>query len=219
MIAEIDQDAKTWQGILMEFVPGHHLAHFDNQLIDQLSALQAKIHRLGLEFAQGRIVQAPKVLKETTFHRLLADKRIDNPRIQELLDRARNYEVTLSPTLLTGWSHFDFDPDNILFDESNKVVAVLDFDDTTYMPLVVCLGYTLWDLFVSENDLAKVHRYQENYERSRPLSDEEKALLPKIMLFRHYVVSTVDLLFGRSESPTENEMLGQEKSIQQISFI
>lgn len=217
-ISQVGSIGRLWQVILMEYIDGHHDVDFDREVIDQLARLQAKIHVLGEQFAEHRKGINIPFLRETIFHEHIQKDSIKSSDLRAFIDRIRNFEVALGPDLPRGWSHFDFDPDNILFDDEHAVRAILDFDDVGYMPLVVCLGYTLWDLFVDKRDSSKLKEYLSVYEAERPLSVEEKKLLPAIMLFRHYVVSSSDLSFGRYGAATEDEMLKQEKLLQQIAF-
>jgi Ser/Thr protein kinase RdoA (MazF antagonist) len=69
-----------------------------------------------------------------------------------------------------GLSHFDFDIDNVLT-KNDHVTAILDFGDIECMPLVVCLGYTLWDVLCEEGGSpALVARYLQKYQAVRQLN-------------------------------------------------
>ena len=63
-----------------------------------------------------------------------------------------------------------------------------------------------------------VLHYIKGYESVRSLSKEEKQILPQIIMFRHYVVSSVDLLGARRDAASESDMLRQEKLIRKISI-
>jgi fatty-acyl-CoA synthase/long-chain acyl-CoA synthetase len=61
------------------------------------------------------------------------------------------FVVELDDSLPKGLSHFDFDIDNILT-KNDRVTAILDFGDMECLPLVVCLGYTLWDVLLENRE-------------------------------------------------------------------
>jgi Ser/Thr protein kinase RdoA (MazF antagonist) len=112
-----------------------------------------------------------------------------------------------------GLSHFDFDIDNILT-QNERVTAILDFGDLECMPVVVCLGYTLWDvLFEEGGSPAAVTRYVQQYQELRHLHQHEKEVLREIILFRHYVITTVQISFGHFSQHDLDKALQQEQEI------
>src|SRR5438067_557633 len=94
--------------------------------------------------------------------------------LQNFLGRVKAFIVELHDSLPKGLSHFDFDIENILT-KHDGVTAILDFGDMECMPLVVCLGYTLWDvLFEKGGSPEMVTRYVQTYQGVRQLNEVNK---------------------------------------------
>ena len=118
---------------------------------------------------------------------------------------------------MCGYSHFDFDLGNILVDEHDQLSAILDFDDLQYAPLVICLGYTLWSVLYETNDKNALTSYLTEYQKARTLSTLELEYLPKIMLFRHYVITTLKILNGHVAKADVQKYKALEQSLQDMA--
>jgi hypothetical protein len=82
------------------------------------------------------------------------------------------------------------------------------------LPLVVCLGYTLWDVLFEKGGSAElVARYLQIYQGVRQLNQSEQDVLLQIILFRHYVITTVQIHFGNFN---QNDL---DKAIQQEEYL
>ena len=89
------------------------------------------------------------------------------------------------------------------------------------LPLVVCLGYTLWDvLFEKGGSPASVARYLQKYQEVRQLNQSEKEVLREIILFRHYVITTVQIHFGDLSQNDLDKALQREQDLKnfELSF-
>lgn len=132
--------------------------------------------------------------------RYIDKNKLADERLIKYIERIVNYTVKLSMELPCGYSHFDFDMGNVLVDDQNNLSAILDFDDMQYAPLVICLSYTLWSILYETGNDELVAQYLADYQKQRPLTELEKEYLPKIMLFRHYVITALKILNGHTSS-------------------
>jgi len=191
---------RRWQSILMEYAPGRHPTRYTPKLVEDMAQLQAKMHLLGEQYANechitGDInelrLQDPLVLE-----RLLNDPTVSAEK-RAFVERAQRYVVELDRRLPRGLSHFDYEANNLFTNAADQVTAILDFDDVRYMPLIVCLGYTLHEILAqTDNNLSLIKRYLQAYEAIRPIRMAEKIALPEIMLFRQYLVTLITMYFG-----------------------
>jgi len=195
VVCELDH--KKWQSVLMEYAQGDHPEAFTPALLDQMAPLQARMHILGEQYAKTHNIPSGRAaLRETSVTDELLKNTAQVSSFRNLLERVKAFVVELHDSLPKGLSHFDFDIENILT-KHDRVTAILDFGDMECMPLVVCLGYTLWDvLFEKGGSPAMVARYLQNYQGVRQLNPSEQEVLREIMLFRHYVITTVEIHFG-----------------------
>lgn len=193
-IGQYTADGRTWHYIVMDRTPGGHPAAYTDELIAELALYQARIHEVGEAFTAGhRPVHTGDFKFTETFGACLDRSRITSPSALHLFDRAEAFELTLPGSLPSGYSHLDYDKANVL-EHGGAISAILDFDDLDYAPFVMCLGYALWDVLGETGDPAQVRRYLEHYEHLRPLTPEEREYLIPVMLFRHYVVTVVDMV-------------------------
>ncbi len=201
-----------WQSILMRKVAGKHAHSYDGELVRNLSVLQAKMHMLSQEYKSTfPILQPLSILEDTIFIPKVDTSKI-NSEAHLLLKRALDYTVSLPVGLPTGLCHLDYDADNVLFDEAQQIAAVLDFDDLALAPFVVCLSYTLWDV-MSQEDTQLVKDYITSYATVRNLTNQELELIPKIMLFRHYMIAGLVMLDGDMDAETTAKYIRVEQVI------
>jgi Ser/Thr protein kinase RdoA (MazF antagonist) len=219
VVCEVDH--QKWQCVLMEHAQGAHPEAFTRGLLDHMAPLQARMHTLGEQYAQTHnIASGRAALREPS----ATDELLNNPALEsdvrDFLERVNAFGVSLDDSLPKGLSHFDFDIDNVLT-QNDRVTAILDFGDMECLPLVVCLGYTLWDvLFEKGGSSALVARYLQNYQEVRQLSQGEKEALREIILFRHYVITTVRIHFGDFSQKDLDKALQQEQELRnfELSF-
>jgi len=201
-------DDKVWQVIVMEFIEGRHAQTYTPELIIELSSTQANMHNLSSSYADKHGVLEPLTnLEENYFIDQILQERIDR-QLQAFLQRAKAYELNLPLELPKGLCHLDYDTDNALVSK-NSVAAILDFDDLALAPFIVCLGYTLWHVRTEAGEEA-AQKYLENYETQRKLSDLERQFIKPVMLFRHYVISSVKILNGHTSPEDIMAFLKQE---------
>lgn len=218
-ITTVVYDDKEWQVILMQFLPGHHAETYSETLINELATYQARIHLHGEQFAKKHPgAEKLRELRETEFIHLIPQKQLENKEIAGLISRGKEYSYTFPTGLPEGYSHFDYDAENVLSDSSGKVTGILDFDDLQYAPLVMCLAYTLWAVLITSDSPTTVSTYLQAYEAVRPLSAEEKEAIIPIVLFRHYVIAALEVLRGDMDNENLAYYLKYERFLQKASF-
>ncbi len=210
---------KQWQCVLMEHAQGAHPEAFTPPLLDHMATLQASMHTLGEQYAQTHnIPSARAALRATSVTDELLKNTAQESSLRNFLERVKTFVVELHDSLPKGLSHFDFDIENILT-QHDRVTAILDFGDMECLPLVVCLGYTLWDvLFETGGSPALAARYLHTYQGVRHLNPSEQEVLREIMLFRHYVITTVQIHFGDFSQHDFDKALQQEQDLRNVEL-
>jgi len=201
----VEIDGKQWQVILMDFVEGKSVTikpSFD--LIAELARMQAKMHLLGIEFA--KLNSRPSHLW-IDLHDGLASKventSIRGQEVKDLIERIKKYSYLLNPDLPYGYNHLDIDFDGNVLTKDNQVSGIVDFEDLKYSPIIVCLGYSLWNILDDEGLEAMKH-YLNEYEKVRPLTSAEYEALPNVVFFRNYVMAIIRLLLWEENTPIED---------------
>lgn len=218
-ISNILYENMEWQYILMEFLPGHHAKDYSENLINELATYQAKIHLCGERFAKENPgAKKLKQLRETEFIHLINQEQLKDKEIANLISRGKDYIYNFPAGLPEGYSHFDYDAENILSDDSGKIAGIIDFDDMQYAPLVMCLAYTMWSVLIVSDDHRAIAKYLHSYNSVRPLSEKEKAAIQPIMLFRHYVIAALKTLSGKMDEGRLAYYLKYERFIKELCF-
>lgn len=217
VVCELDH--QKWQCVLMEYAPGTHPEAWTPALLDHMALLQARMHTLGEQYANTHHMKSGRAaLRATEVPGELLKHTAQESSLRNILERVKAFVVELDDSLPKGLSHFDFDIENVLT-KNNRVTAILDFGDLECLPLVVCLGYTLWDvLFEKGGSSALVARYLQTYQAVRQLSQREKAVLREIILFRHYVITTVQIQFGDFSQDDLDKALQQEQELRNFAL-
>lgn len=212
---------RRWQAILMDFVEGQSVTVKPSyELIAELANLQAKIHLLGIEFEKG--VDRPKK-PWSDLHDGLVSKventSVGGQEVRDLLQRIKAFSYPLSPDLPYGYNHLDIDFDGNVLTKDNRVSGIVDFEDLQYSPVIVCLGYSLWNILDDEGIDAMKH-YLKEYEKVRPLTSAEYEALPNVVFFRNYVMVVIRLLLWDESTPIKDitNLIRLEKDIPTISF-
>lgn len=214
----VEIDGTVWQTILMQYLGETYFKSYTSELIFELATIQAKMHEAGFTFAkkQRKHKRVLTELKET-----LADRySITNVRDKNILDfvqRAKEFYLPLSTDLSYGYNHLDYDTHGNVLVKNNKITAILDFDDLSYSPSVVCLGYTLWHVLFDSDDIKLVRKYLSTYENIRPLTKEEQKILPKIILSRNYFIGIIDLMVKKNYKHIQH-FIDMEKIITNLKF-
>lgn len=211
-ITQLQWNNNTWQVVALEYISGEHAPEYNTELIVDIARWQARMHYASDTYLIPQ--NAPKIdktLYESYFLPLIDTSSVENLEINYFLERAKIYALKLDDNLPVGLCHLDYDKDNII-SEDNKVKAILDFDDLSVAPYVVCLGYTLWHVW-QHGGKVLVDQYINEYESIRPLGTREKKALPFVILFRHYMISDLKILNGHTTSLDANNYIKLEQSI------
>ncbi len=209
-----------WNCIMMEFSQGVHPKKYSTRFIQELAITQAKMHVLGKQFAKKEKKKNPvwKFLKEGYFASKIKTETIKKQKVKNILERTKNFAVQLPNGLPQGYNHLDITHDNILV-KNNHLSAILDFDDACYSPMVVCLGYVLWDVLYITRKPSNLLTYLSAYQRHRKLTKKEIAVLNSVLHFRNYVIGAMEILFWGEHGKHVETFLKFEKIINNISFI
>ena len=212
LISVTSKGNQSWQVIVMEFVEGIHAASYSRTIINELASIQAKLHILSSTYTP---VQETKekltILHENNFLSQIDIKCLANAQLRAFLQRAKEYIVALDPSLPNGLCHLDYDKDNSL-SKNDSITAILDFDDLAVAPFVVCLSYTLWHVH-RYGGVNAAQKYLNAYQTIRPLSSEEKRYIRPVKLFRHYVISSLKVLYKHTSLLEIEQYLDLEKEL------
>ena len=201
----VEIDGNEWQCILMEYVEGESVTRYPtSELIMELAQIQAKIHLLGIDFAEksNKLKDQWKELHDTIATKLETIP-VQTDDVLEFIERVKEYQYPLSEGLPHGYNHLDLDFDGNVITKDGKVVGIVDFDDLAYSPVVVCLGYSLWNILDDAGPRA-MELYLSTYEKVRPLTPSEKEALPNVVLFRNYMMGAVRLMLWEERTPMED---------------
>ena len=185
---------KEWQIILIEFIDGSNktIKHTP-ELIRLLASIQAKMHLFGAQFTHRAPGEDKSWKKLIDYYAVcLDDISKYNKNIQDFIFHAKNFTYELDSSLPRGYNHLDFDLDGNVIVRDNCIKGIIDFDDLSFSPSIVCLGYSLWNVLHDEN-IEKMKKYLMHYEKIRPLNDFERIALPNIILFRNYEIGALRL--------------------------
>jgi Ser/Thr protein kinase RdoA (MazF antagonist) len=209
---------KKWQSVLMEHAQGAHPKAYTPAVLDNMATLQARMHTIGEQYAKAHNIPSGRsALRETYVTDELLKNSAGESYFRDFLKRVNSFVVELNDSLPKGLSHFDYDIDNLLT-KNDRVTAILDFGDMECMPLVVCLGYTLWDvLFEKGGSPELVARYLQKYQGVRQLNQSEQDVLYQIILFRHYVITTVQIHFGNFSHNDFDKAIQQEQYLRNLN--
>ena len=189
-----------WQSLLMDFVPGTNNTKHTPRLIKDLAIIQARMHILGTRF-KSKIKRKEKSWKKLEDYYAVYVKNYSKCSIQEkeFIFRAKKFAYEINVKLPFGYNHLDLDLDGNVIVENNRIRGVVDFDDLSYSPVVVCFGYSLWNVLHDEGIIG-MNLYRKHYEAVRPLGKNEVSVLPHVILFRNYEIGA--LRFYKTGDPS-----------------
>ncbi len=220
-ITSFQANQTRWKAMLMDCMEGEHPKSYTPAMLKDFAKVQAKMHLLGIKFAKKQ----PKYwtmdrLKEEEFYKAIDIKKLKKQKVKNFLLKGRSFTVILNPKLPKGFNHLDYDHANTLV-KNNRLSAILDFDDLTYSPAAVCLGFTLWDIFYMENKHLSnkfASLYLKEYKKHRPISGLELASLKNILLFRNYQIFALLVMFWGENTKNLNLLIELEGIIQNYKF-
>ncbi|GAB3571229.1 homoserine kinase [Spirosoma luteolum] len=181
----IDAPEGLRYGVLFSFAPGQKILTFPAEQHEQLGRTMARFHQLTAGYTLERIMYTAEPL-------LVESLNVARPFFAG--DSAEwRFLNGAQTTLLAAWAtadwsqlpvgavHLDIWFDNMSFDAAGQA-TLFDFDFCGNGPLALDVGYYLMQLHSTEgieaDFLAKRARFLAGYESVRPLTEEEKRLLP-----------------------------------------
>ncbi|ADJ17121.1 aminotransferase [Halalkalicoccus jeotgali B3] len=187
----ISENGDTYFGQLYTFVSGQKasLADFDD---DALFAYGESIARTGQALrgffhpdAQYDILWD---LRHASDFRSVLDTISDDRRratAELVLDRFDERVAPEFETLRAQVVHNDLGPDNVLFDDNDRVSGITDFGDLTYTALVCDLAVVLTNVMNRhDNPISAAQSVVKGYVSVTPLEEAELRLLPDLVLTR-----------------------------------
>lgn len=188
-------NGKSWQVILIEFVGGSSKTiRHTPELIRSLASIQARMHLLGAQFprrAPGKN-KSWKTLRD--YYAVCIDDISEYQKnVQDFIIRAKNFTYELDLSLPYSYNHLDLDLDGNVIVKNDCINGIIDFDDLSFSPSIVCLGYSLWNVLHDEN-IEKMKEYLACYEKTRQLNNSERVALSNVILFRNYEIGALRLL-------------------------
>ena len=182
-------------GILQEFVSGTSVKAYDEENTFTIGKTLAQMHKLSLEFLKENKSLIREINEVTVEMNEINLAKIQDERILTLLESASKFVIALSPETKFGVIHRDFNRSNLLFDESNNIVAVLDFDDLVYGTLVEDIGAIFWGLirnvYYKKANNAVLKSFLEGYKSIFGFIPDEDKLLDFVKL-RNYNFAAYD---------------------------
>lgn len=204
-LTTVEVGGKSWHVILMDFIEGANVTVKPSlDLVAELARAQAKMHMLGMAYAS---LHPGRNHEWADLHDTLAVKventTVGGQEVKDLIKRIKKYSYSLHTELPHGYNHLDLDFDGNVLTKDGHVTGIIDFGDLEYSPVVVCLGYSLWNMLDDEG-LEAMEYYLSEYEKVRPLSQIEREALPNVVFFRNYQMAIVRLILWDEKTPIED---------------
>lgn len=165
---------------VFDWVDGEHRLKITAPLAQKLGAQLGKLHAIG-----AKLSLAPRASIYDHAHLVQRYEGFRGSSDPQLADAIRILGEELAATAAgtidasRGIIHGDLFRDNVLWDEQNRLVALLDFEQASgglfAYDLAVCINDWCWDT-KPRLDLAKA--LLAGYESERPLTDADRAALP-----------------------------------------
>lgn len=158
---------------------------FSNEIMREYGRALGRLHRLAAEFtpkikkwSHGEALDwAMGVLTEYNAPRGIGDALTAlKSQLDALPKTADNY----------GLVHYDFEPDNVFYDEQTGLISVIDFDDGMYCWYALDIEQVfaaLGDELSGEELQTAKTEFIRGYERERRYTDEMRRLLPLMRRF------------------------------------
>ena len=234
-LTKVTADEQEWQVILMEKVYGQEIPQNEwiknEDLLKNMAQTQAKLHNLGVEFAQINLKNeyieqvAASGVGKMLFERLEQVKKLEslNEDLLEVISNIKSLEFQYSPFLAFGFIHDDIDWGNLLLDDS-ETINVIGFGDLRVGPIVSCVGSGLFSVILSafemgENIKEYAQKYIDFYTEIRNLENAELLELQKpiILTIDLYIIS--EILASKELNAKVKNFLKLKAEMQKLSFV
>ena len=186
---------------LTTFLNGKSVAQITPEHCAQLGGAMAKMHLAGQDFAGFR----KNDLSIDGWEKLIdkigkAADTVADGLFEEMAETFQTVKSRFPSDLPQGVIHADLFPDNVFFSDE-KLSGIIDFyfacNDALVYELAVCLNAWCFDQDTWDFNPAKAKNMIEEYDRVRPLSNQEKEALPILTLgsaLRFLLTRTYDWL-------------------------
>ncbi|ERJ11336.1 phosphotransferase enzyme family protein [Haloplasma contractile] len=186
-LEEVVTPLGTYYAVVFKSVPGKQLGQVDltNEIVFNWGLSLGKLHNLSNEFNPDH--KRPSWLDQFSWMReVLNDFQDENLAIKELSlleDYFKDLEVSDEHY---GLIHFDFEPDNVFYDEESGLFTPIDFDDSVYHWYVVDIERSLNSIeeeFPKELHEQYTKKFLSGYRSVRSIDEKLYKLIP---LFARY---------------------------------
>lgn len=135
---EIFINKNNYYAVVFKEAKGHRLDNIElnDDIIERLGIYLGKLHMLAVEYTNP--------FDHTNYVTILNSFKTDNPHIQKEIEDIKNNINDLD--LVFGRIHYDFEPDNIFYDEDTKRFELIDFNDSFY-------GYYMHDVMIALDEI------------------------------------------------------------------
>ena len=186
---------------LTTFLNGKSVQTITPEHCGQLGQKMAKMHLAGRDFAGYRKNDLSVDGWETLIGKIgKAADTVESGLFDEMTEAFETVKSRFPTDLPQGVIHADLFPDNVFFTDGS-LSGIIDFyfacNDALVYELAVCLNAWCFDQDTWDFNPAKAKAMIEEYDRVRPLSDEEKEALPTLALgssLRFLLTRTYDWL-------------------------
>ena len=129
----------------------------------------------------------------------------DDPVVSAAIARFASEIAPALEALSRQIVHSDFHPGNVLADKNGVITGVVDFGDLVSTPRVCDVGVALGYLVPDEGPLDALHReFLAGFESIVPLTDDERALLPGLVVGRQLQRIVINDELGRRTGERAN---------------
>ena len=203
-IETCDTELGVFHAVLFKGLTGKHidLDEMSPELIAAWGASLGILHNAMSELSGDMVSGRPSwvTLLEFTENHISPDERALHAELE--LVRLALSELPQTPHNY-GLIHFDFESDNLVWDDDDGVAA-LDFDDSAYLWFAADIAYALRDIFKGKTiDLTepRFRLFVEGYRQVRQIQDAELQQLPLfVRLHRLFFIArlrhSVDIVPG-----------------------
>lgn len=189
-VEPIDTPWGRYYAVVFKGVSGERVdrIHLSAELIHDLGKALGRLHRLSSHYSGNSYRR-----KDWRHHLQWIEEVLSGfPHEKAAKEEVRLLEEFFTTLSVTGDNfgliHYDFEPDNIFFDETTGTFHVIDFDDAHYHWFVMDIEQAM-DSLREEMDLPEsedqrmMEEFIRGYRQEMPLYEEMLALMP---IFRRY---------------------------------
>ena len=163
-----------------------------------LRAAGEMLGRLGRALAPLTHPAADRVLPWDLRHVPELAEYSDDPAVVATIERFATEIAPVLERLPRQLVHSDFHPGNVLADDNDVITGVIDFGDLVSTPRVCDVGVALGYLVPDEGPVDALHtEFLAGFESVAPLTDEERALLPGLVVGRQLQRIVINDELGR----------------------